>query len=65
MAAWPRRCPDVDSARWPRSHPIPGMLNVFDLPDLYRELDARCDFKAVDFLDGILRPVSNPDSTEV
>ncbi len=59
--SWAECCGDAD-LRWPQSHLIPGMLKVFDLPDLYRVLGDRCDFSAADFLDGMLRPVRTEPS---
>jgi len=56
--SWAECCGGAD-LRWPQSHLIPGMLKVFDLPDLYRVLGDRYDFSAADFLDGMLRPVRN------
>ena len=58
--SWAECCGGAD-LRWPQSHLIPGMLKVFDLPDLYRILGDRCDFSAVDFLDGMLQPVRNTE----
>lgn len=41
---------------WPQSHMIPGMLKVFDIPDLCSILEKSMDFKATDFLDRMMNP---------
>ena len=43
---------------WPQSHRIPGMLQRFDLDDLYRLLAERCDFRLSDPWDGFFRSLS-------
>ena len=43
--------------RWPQSHMIPGMLKVFDIPDLCRILEENIDFKATDFLDRMMEKI--------
>ena len=40
--------------RWPQSHMIPGMLKVFDIPELCRILGGMIDFKAYGFLDNMM-----------
>ncbi|MBE6387712.1 MAG: hypothetical protein E7045_06600 [Lentisphaerae bacterium] len=40
--------------RWPQSHMIPGMLKVFDIPDLCKALSEKTDFKADAFLDRMM-----------
>lgn len=42
---------------WPQSHMIPGMLKVFDIPDLCAILAKSMDFQATDFLDRMMEPV--------
>ena len=42
---------------WPQSHMIPGMLKVFDIPDLCAILEKSMDFKATDYLDRMMNPV--------
>ena len=40
---------------WPQSHMIPGMLEVFDIPDLCTLLGETTDFKAEAFLDRMMQ----------
>ncbi|MBO5644019.1 MAG: acetylxylan esterase, partial [Lentisphaeria bacterium] len=42
---------------WPQSHMIPGMLKVFDIPDLCAILEKSIDFQASEFLDRMMEPV--------
>ena len=42
---------------WPQSHMIPGMLKVFDIPDLCGILEKSIDFRATGFLDKMMNPI--------
>ena len=46
----------ADDVRWPQSIMIPGMLRVFDLPDLYAALAERCDLTVSSYLNAMLQP---------
>lgn len=43
--------------RWPQSHMIPGMLKVFDIPELCKILEQSMDFKAEGFLDRMMEKI--------
>ncbi len=47
--------------RWPLSSMLPGVLKHFDLPDIYAELEAK-QMEMIDPWDGMMQPVTDPDS---
>ncbi|MDD4538932.1 MAG: acetylxylan esterase [Lentisphaeria bacterium] len=59
LAGVPRAWSDFfhgGDVRWPQSIMIPGMLRVFDLPDLYAALAKRCDLTVSSYLNAMLQP---------
>lgn len=59
LAGVPRAWSDFfhgGDVRWPQSIMIPGMLRVFDLPDLYAALAERCDLTVSSYLNAMLQP---------
>ena len=42
---------------WPQSHMIPGMLKVFDIPELCKILEEKIDFKAQDFRNRMMEKI--------
>lgn len=59
LAGVPRAWSDYfhgGDVRWPQSIMIPGMLRVFDLPDLYAALAERCDLTVSSYLNAMLQP---------
>jgi hypothetical protein len=58
LAGVPRAWSDFfhgGDVRWPQSIMIPGMLKVFDLPDLYAALSVRCELQLASFADAMLQ----------
>lgn len=59
LAGVPRAWSDFfhgGDVRWPQSIMIPGMLRVFDLPDLYGALAKRCELAISSYLNAMLQP---------